>query len=967
MFKNSVLAIGLSAIAIFANTSASSVSAQQAQSTDLMFVLDASGSMWGQVDGKTKIEVARDVFSDLSKDWAGSSQAAGLIAYGHRRKGDCSDIELIAPVDEGSTAALGDIINGLVPRGKTPLSDAVRMAAEEMKFTEEAATVVLLTDGVETCNADPCALGAELERLGLNFTTHVIGFDIKSSAEKAQLQCLAAATGGKYMDSGDASELSDALQQVTTANTSEPETPSAHPLRITLEYADDTIRPWKVRFQARKPDTGEIRDLGTLENADEIIRGLAIELPAGPWLIEAISDEGQGTLEIQHDGERHIAIPFAAIQPDFQIQNGSPYQLGKTHNFYVTVSGGIQPGAQIPIMLVDPSGTRLDWETRFGSDGLGTTVHDFTSPSEAGTYRVVVGETDAPLAEIQIEYVATVMPEWKGNRSGPAGGELPVILTGTTYYYNTLVLSQNGTEVSRQQLGQNADPLKLPNQAGVYDLSYIYFDGADEKQHTSLGQVSVGGATVLPDDADAVAPPSGSNASTQIAFDGDTMKALDSDTHGWEPISPKATADSALLRDYNAEQIVMTCAQEICLFSDPETRTKHIPILGDFALVQPTLHKSGKVWIEMVNTFNGEWVTLNPIRQSDSVTDCVPFSAEGWHGTNSAADTDLICTVKGANGYTFSQMETLAAWASDRNAAAVQQDQADHNAAMGEDNAGTPVGPLQGNWIVTDMQSGAELMRWQLMQDDNSQSAFIDLAGLQGTPFQGVQGRFGDAPSISIVSVDADGRPDAMQINKPLSNGGLSGMLTRPGDWDETTDAYTGMLQLSGAQQTIAMIRIEREQATLPTNTEAASNTGNPIDAMTDALNGQGVEGLLSDEARDLMNGLNQIEGMDELLKGDGDIGAVFDMLSSPKAIEQLSKLGERANAYDEVTFSIAIPESGLGGLVEVFDQEGELAHAWRVITTGAQLVDLPDGQYQALLTASDNTVTKLTVKAMSE
>lgn len=834
MFKNSVLATGLGATVFLTHISVSDVSAQQAQTTDLMFVFDASGSMWGQVDGKTKIEIAREVFSDLSKDWSGSNQAAGLIAYGHRRKGDCSDIELIAPVDKGSTAALGDIINGLVPRGKTPLSDAVRMAAEEMKFTEDAATVVLLTDGVETCNADPCALGAELERLGLNFTTHVIGFDIKSSADKAQLQCLAAATGGKYLDSGDASELSAALQQVTTASPPEPTAPLTHPLRITLQYADDTIRPWKVRFQARKPDTGEIRDLGTLENADEIIPGLTIDLPAGRWLIEAISDEGQGQLELQHDGERHIEILFEGVQPSFEIQNGSPYQLGSTHNFYITVSGGVQPGAQIPVWLADATGKRLDWETRFGSDGLGTTVHDFTSPTQAGHYRVIVGELDAPYAEIQVEYAATVQPEWKSARSGPVGGELPVNLTGSTYFFNELLLSQNGTEVARQQLGRDGDPLKLPNQTGVYDLSYIiYNDGFEEQQIASMGQISVGGATIAPDDADAVAPPAG----VDVSPDGDTMDALDADSHGWEPISPKATADPVLLRDYNAEPVVMTCAQEICLYSDPGTGTKDIPILGDFALLEPSLRRDGKLWIEMVNIFNGEWVALNPLRQSDSVTDCVSFGTEGWHGSNSDMDSDLICTVTGANGYTFRQMETLAAWASDRNEAAQQQDQADHRAAMGEDSAGTPAGPLQGNWIVKDMQSGAEIMRWQLMQDENSQSGYIDLAGIAGTPFQGVQGSFGDAPSISIISVGDDGHPDAMQINKPLSNGGLTGMLTRPADWNGTDASYTGMIQLSGAQQTAAMIRVEREQKAVSTNPKADQNAVNPIDPITDAVN----------------------------------------------------------------------------------------------------------------------------------
>ena len=91
-------------------------------------------------------------------------------------------------------------VNGLTPKGKTPLSDAVRQAAEQLKFTENKATVILLSDGVETCNADPCAVATELEGLGIDFTTHVIGFDIKTEEDKAQLVCLAENTGGQYFD-----------------------------------------------------------------------------------------------------------------------------------------------------------------------------------------------------------------------------------------------------------------------------------------------------------------------------------------------------------------------------------------------------------------------------------------------------------------------------------------------------------------------------------------------------------------------------------------------------------------------------------------------------------------------------------------------------------------------------------------------------------------------------------------------
>ncbi|MFC3446348.1 hypothetical protein ACFOLL_09745 [Falsochrobactrum ovis] len=64
---------------------------------DVVIVYDASGSMWGQIDGVTKIEIARDVMADLVHGWSEDTHL-GLVAYGHRSEGDCGDIEtLIEP------------------------------------------------------------------------------------------------------------------------------------------------------------------------------------------------------------------------------------------------------------------------------------------------------------------------------------------------------------------------------------------------------------------------------------------------------------------------------------------------------------------------------------------------------------------------------------------------------------------------------------------------------------------------------------------------------------------------------------------------------------------------------------------------------------------------------------------------------------------------------------------------------
>lgn len=62
-----------------------------------MIVFDASGSMWGQIEGKAKITIAKEVLKNIVSTWD-TSIHMGLIVYGHRQKGDCNDIETIVPI-----------------------------------------------------------------------------------------------------------------------------------------------------------------------------------------------------------------------------------------------------------------------------------------------------------------------------------------------------------------------------------------------------------------------------------------------------------------------------------------------------------------------------------------------------------------------------------------------------------------------------------------------------------------------------------------------------------------------------------------------------------------------------------------------------------------------------------------------------------------------------------------------------
>jgi len=183
---------------------------------NLTFIMDASGSMWGRIDGQPKIALAREVMSDLIAGLPDDARV-GLVAYGHNRKGDCTDIETLRPLGPLDRRALTRQIQGLNPKGKTPITATVRHVVEELRTLEEPTSVVLVSDGLESCGGDPCAAVRDAREAGIDFRMHVVGFDL-GEADTAQLQCMAEAAEGSYYEAANAAELAKALQEAVQVN-----------------------------------------------------------------------------------------------------------------------------------------------------------------------------------------------------------------------------------------------------------------------------------------------------------------------------------------------------------------------------------------------------------------------------------------------------------------------------------------------------------------------------------------------------------------------------------------------------------------------------------------------------------------------------------------------------------------------------------------------------------------------------
>ncbi len=147
-------------------------------------VVDASNSMWGQLDGTPKISIAKQIL-DEALDALPDDLRLALRVYGHRHPRElhnCTDSELLVPMGADNRSGVREAIAGFRPRGQTPLAYTLgQVAADFGDFAGERA-VVLVTDGIESCGGDPVQAARELAEREI--VVHVIGFGLGSSADE---------------------------------------------------------------------------------------------------------------------------------------------------------------------------------------------------------------------------------------------------------------------------------------------------------------------------------------------------------------------------------------------------------------------------------------------------------------------------------------------------------------------------------------------------------------------------------------------------------------------------------------------------------------------------------------------------------------------------------------------------------------------------------------------------------------
>lgn len=289
----------------------------------VIIVMDGSGSMWGNLgtERTAKFDLAR---AALRQSLATVTSAArfGLVAYGHRSRGNCSDVETLVPPEAGPAERVLGPIDKLSPRGRGPLTLALREAAKSVPG-QDPATFILVTDGYDNCSQDPCLGAAEIAKANPNIVIHTIALAVDPPADLQRLRCISRTTRGKFYDIRDNAALPTAVGEVTQlANL---QGPAAQPEEAAAPEAAPKSAPPGLRLSAALAEKGAAitapvswriskegaEDQAVLERSSPAI---SENIAPGRYVVEATYGlaKAKTTVEVTEEGPAAARLSFDA-------------------------------------------------------------------------------------------------------------------------------------------------------------------------------------------------------------------------------------------------------------------------------------------------------------------------------------------------------------------------------------------------------------------------------------------------------------------------------------------------------------------------------------------------------------------------------------------------------------------------------------------------------------------------------
>ena len=179
--------------------------------TRILFIFDASQSMLGRWQSDTKFNIAKKIISEMLDSIANLKHTEfALRVYGHQNQYPpqvCNDTRLEVAFAPGNAVKIKNRLKTITPRGTTPLAFSLEQSAKDFPPCSDCRNiVVLITDGMEECGGDPCAVSKMLQKNGIILKPFIIciGQDFNLA-----FNCV-----GTYFDATNEKDLRKALNVV---------------------------------------------------------------------------------------------------------------------------------------------------------------------------------------------------------------------------------------------------------------------------------------------------------------------------------------------------------------------------------------------------------------------------------------------------------------------------------------------------------------------------------------------------------------------------------------------------------------------------------------------------------------------------------------------------------------------------------------------------------------------------------
>lgn len=196
------------------NFSASAQQKAAEQPTRILFLFDASQSMFSRWESNSRFEVAKQLLKQMvdSLDKLDNLELA-LRVYGHTKRyppQDCDDTRLEVAFGMKNAGAIKKRLDAISPSGTTPIARSLEACGTDFPKTASRNIIILITDGIEECDGDPCAVSALLQKRGIVLKPFVIGLGLSRDFVKS-FECI-----GNYFDAIDENQFRNAFSIVIT-------------------------------------------------------------------------------------------------------------------------------------------------------------------------------------------------------------------------------------------------------------------------------------------------------------------------------------------------------------------------------------------------------------------------------------------------------------------------------------------------------------------------------------------------------------------------------------------------------------------------------------------------------------------------------------------------------------------------------------------------------------------------------